>query len=146
MSDTAPDPAFKENDKPERLSLPADAPLIIEPGDKAWAVTHGSVHVFAFQTDKKGVQTSARRYLFTINAHGMLFPLPKASPRMKFIAVPMPGTRWFPCPIDVIWATDPRFCEVVDQWVCGWMSANIRYLQNRPPREQAIHLDKPVIL
>ncbi|MBF0325795.1 NHLP bacteriocin export ABC transporter permease/ATPase subunit [Magnetospirillum moscoviense] len=146
MSDTGPELAPEASATPERRSLPATEPLMIEPGDKAWAVTHGSVHIFAFQTDKKGVQTSARRYLFTINAHGMLFPLPKALPRMKFIAVPMPGTRWMPCPIDMIWATDPRFIEVVDQWVCGWMSANIRYLQNRPAREQAVHAEKQMVL
>ena len=131
---------------PVRLSQPASAPLMLEPGESAWAVTHGSVHVFAFQTDKKGVQTSARRYLFTITAHGMLFPIPKAHPRMKFIAVPMPGTRWMPCPIDKVWHTDPRFIEVVEQWVSGWMAGNVRYLQNRPPRERAVSLDLPVEL
>ena len=131
---------------PDQLTQLAETPILLEPGGSSWGITHGSVHIFAFQTDKTGVQTSARRYLFTITALGMLFPIPEAHPRMKFIAVPMPGTRWMQCPDQFLWNTDSRFVEAVEQWVSGWMIGCVRYLQNRPPRERAVSLGQPIVL
>ena len=120
-------------------------PMMLTHGGDVWSVTGGSVHVFAFQS-KDGVQTSARRYLFTITAPGILFPFPIELGRVQFVAVPMPGARMERRPYDRVWSTSPEFIGAVDQWVSGWMAGNVRYLQNRPPRERAVSLGNVIDL
>lgn len=122
--------------------LSATSPITL--GQGAWIVAAGRVHVFAVQL-KGGKPASARRYLFSVDAPGMLFALPRGPAALGLVAVAEPGSRVEPAEEGAIWRS-PELVASVEQWVSGWMAGCVRYLQNRPRRERAASLGRTVDL
>ena len=108
--------------------------------DTIWRVEAGRVHVFAVPS-RAGQQIAPRRYLFTVDAPGVLFGKGAGNNDLGLIAMPLPGSRVL---VDeAFWDdTEQDIPAAVDQWVGGWFAAIGRYTSTRPPRRDTIEADR----
>ncbi len=96
-----------------------------------WRVEGGRTHVFAVPR-RGGEQSAPRRYLFTIEAPGVVFGSSAGPGEFGLVAVPLGDCRLTPDPSFWNLPSDSTF-EAVDQWVAAWSAAAMRYLISKPP-------------
>ncbi|MFC3067893.1 NHLP bacteriocin export ABC transporter permease/ATPase subunit [Phenylobacterium soli] len=100
-----------------------------------WRLEAGRAQIFAIPL-RDGAPASNRRFLFTVEAPGLIFGLPYDG-RLRIEAAVEPDSRL----ARLDWAElaeEQGGAACVDAWLGGWFAACNRYLPNRPERDLAL--------
>ena len=100
-----------------------------------WRLETGRAHLFAGPL-RDGAPTSARRFLFTVEAPGLIFGLPH-NEGLRVEAALDPDSRLQTVDPSAL-AEEADAATHVDAWLAGWFGACNHYLPHRPERDLAL--------